>query len=259
MTHATGHDGDEETPKPQTDVEKGAALTKEALANPEVQGKVKMVLVEGGLALKKRAETPGTRQALAKKLLDAMTAEEQTKFIENTHTWTHNAKEFMLDRLTVGIRPLWKLAAPSILPEEWATIESFKEEEIKGYIALGAMDVEESVAKLVDTDLKDKAKMLKVIGWLCNLIPEIGVELAEIIGTIAHLAEAPAAFLEKVLPEVREAVRNGGIVGETITAERGEINATVPPSLKLINTPPETKAPKPVVGPSTAAAIKKAA
>lgn len=228
MAHATGHDGDEESSKTHTDAETKPEVTAEALKNPEVQGKIKMALVKGGCALRERAETPGTRQALCKKLLDAMTAEERVKFIEDAHSWTHKAKEFFLDRMTGGFRALWKTAAPSILPEDWVTIESFTEEEVRGYIALGAVEVEEDTAKLVDGDLKDQVKALKLVSWLCLLVPDVGIELHEKIGAIAHLAEAPAAFLEQVLPEVRAEVRASTPVTMEIDGKRVQIGQTIP-------------------------------
>lgn len=232
MTHANGSGTDPEVKPASTETTKESP-TAEVLKKPEIQQKATLALVKGGLALRARAETPGTRQALCKKLLDAMTPEAQAEFINNTHSWLHMAKEFVLQNIAGGTRSLWKTVAPSLLPEDWITLETFNEDEVKGYIAVGAIDVEENVAKLVDGDLKGKVKVLKTISWLCLLIPEAGVELNEIIGGIAHLAEAPAEFLEKVLPEVRVAVRNGGLVVETMGSGHAAMANSLAPEVDL--------------------------
>lgn len=239
MVHAdgstAGHQEAHETKPKQEGLDGG--FTKEALKRPEVQHKLTLALIKGGRFLRERASTEGTRQATLTKLLDAMTPEAQREFVENIQKWTHQTWEAFLNNMTGGLRTVWKVAAPTILPEEWQSLSTFNEEEIKGMIALGATNVDESTAQLIDGELKDKAKFLKVVSWLVLFLPEVGDELHELIGGIAHLAEAPAEFLEKVLPQVRAEVKSANAVSDTQHEKHMEIGASLGESVVLDQNP----------------------
>ncbi len=122
---------------------------------------------------------------------------------------------------------MWKTLAPSLLPADWISLESFNEDEVLGYIAIGAVHVEEETAHLVDGITKNHVKMLRTMGFLVSLT-EVGAPVGATLGGMAQLAEAPAAFLEKVLPEVREAVNNGGVITQTVQEKHEEIEKDLP-------------------------------
>lgn len=207
MTHAAGSDSHDETANNIDHFEHAHKMTKEVLEDPESESKVRAGLVKAGRVLRERAQEPGTRQELAKRLLNALTPEQQKEFIENTQTFTHALAEGMKNNVTGGLRNMWKAAAPSLLPADWVTLETFNEDELKTYIAFGAMDVEEHVASLVDSEVKDKAALLRTLSIAIEFIPEVGPVLAEISGTLGHLAEAPGEYLERTLPLIRTEVR----------------------------------------------------
>ncbi|QQR55427.1 hypothetical protein IPG41_02635 [Candidatus Peregrinibacteria bacterium] len=114
-------------------------------------------------------------------------------------------------------------------------LETFDPVELKTYIALGAVEVDESVAHLVDGEMKDRVQMLKVLSLACTFIPEAGKALQELIGSLAHLAEVPAKILEHRLPQVREAVRNGGVVNAAAHKEHNAIAKGLDPLLEAAN------------------------
>ena len=207
MTHAAGSDPHAEAANNNDYIDHAHKATKEVLENPESESKVREGLVKAGRTLRERAQEPGTRQELAKRLLNALTPEQQKEFIENTQTFIHALSEGMKNNVSGGLRNMWKAVAPSLLPQDWVTLESFNEDELKAYVALGAMDVEEHVASLVDSEVKDKAHFLRTLSIALEFIPEIGPVLAEISGTLGHLAEAPGEYLERTLPLIRTEVR----------------------------------------------------
>ncbi|QQR55426.1 hypothetical protein IPG41_02630 [Candidatus Peregrinibacteria bacterium] len=95
-------------------------------AQKVLEDKAVQDMTDIGLRLRNRAETQGTRQAIAQKLLDAMTPEAQAQFIKDTQGFAHMIKEGVMGQFTLGLRSLWKAAAPSILKRRMGGTGNFR-------------------------------------------------------------------------------------------------------------------------------------
>lgn len=223
MTHANGSGTDPEAEKgsPSKELVKASKATNEVLSDPESQGKIKDGLVQLSLFLRRRAQAPDSRQERAVTLLDSLTPEAQKAFLEDRKGWIHAAKEGTLNAMIPG-RSIYKLGKPSLAPRDWVSLSDYSEE-LEVYISLGVTNVDEDVAQSVDGMLKDKVHMLKWASVIVAFIPEAGLAIAELLSGIAHLTEAPAAFLQEALPEVRAAVRNGSDVLNQEAATRADV------------------------------------
>lgn len=227
MTHTAGHD--EETPHNQND-QKVDGRTLEA---GNIKELVKKPLVELGTSLRAEAQNPRSRVHTANKVLSKLPPEEQRAFIENSKTWYEKFKRAAKDGLTGGLYSLWQLIGPSLTETDMANLDTFHPAELKIYLALGIIDTEESVAQLIDSELKENTAFLKFLALIATIIPGIGPEVAKLLMEVSHMTELPAELAIDILPGVRNEVRAKSVIPAALATEYGAIANGLEPEVEL--------------------------
>lgn len=197
--------------------------TAERLAtNPEFVSKVKGPLVDIGLKCRQTAAKEGSRWNALQKVMDLMSPEGQRAFLEDQAS----AGKMLIDLFMRPIRAVFiipielrKFFRVQRLEPEDLSLSDFGEGEIQALVAVGGIKVDESVAKAVDEGLMKRVGLLKVLSWIVLLIPDVGLELHELISKVTTAANIPAELAEHLLPQVRAEVERGAVVstqqGET--------------------------------------------
>lgn len=214
-THgAHAHDPKEENPDEfEVSVDTAEKLAK----NPEVFEKLKGPLVEVGLQCRKTASEEGTRWNALQQVMDLMTPEGQRAFLEDQASTGKMLMDMFLQPIrTAFIIPieLRKFFRVQFLKPEDLSLNDFGEGEIQALVAVGGIRVDESVAQAVDEGLMKRVGFLKVLSWIAVLVPDVGLELHELIGKVATIANIPAELAERLLPQVRVEVNHGAVVSE---------------------------------------------
>jgi hypothetical protein len=202
------------------------------LANsPEVQAKLQGALVEMGLKCRQEASVEGNRWNKLQAVMDLMTPEGQRAFLEGRS----GTGKMILDALAKPITmafivpiALRKYFRVITLPPEDLSLNDFSENEILALVAVGGIQVEESVARAVEQGLANRIGFAKTIGWIALLVPGAGHAISEAVHTLASVGEIPVEIAAQLLPQVRAEVNRENIVRqEQVRIEEEAVAATV--------------------------------